>query len=85
MDASFHRRVVITLNLPFCPGHRVPSSCSARVSTRTRFSMVTPNATVMMGPKTHADIIQFIRGRANDWVQDEGLALVLLLDRFAGG
>jgi hypothetical protein len=35
--------------------------------------------------KTHADIIQFIRGRANDWVQDEGLALVLLLDRFASG
>lgn len=35
--------------------------------------------------KTHADIIQFIRGRENDWVQDEGLALVLLLDRFASG
>ena len=35
--------------------------------------------------KTHADIIQFVRGRANDWVQDEGLALVLLLDRFASG
>lgn len=35
--------------------------------------------------KSHADIIQFIRGRENDWVQDEGLALVLLLDRFANG
>jgi hypothetical protein len=35
--------------------------------------------------KTHADIILFIRGRENDWVQDEGLALVLLLDRFASG
>ena len=35
--------------------------------------------------KTHADIITFIRGRNNDWVQDEGLALVLLLDRFASG
>jgi hypothetical protein len=35
--------------------------------------------------KTHTDIIQFIRGRENDWVQDEGLALVLLLDRFASG
>ncbi len=35
--------------------------------------------------ETHADIIQFIRGRGNDWVQDEGLALVLLLDRFASG
>jgi hypothetical protein len=35
--------------------------------------------------KSPADIIQFIRGRDNDWVQDEGLALLLLLDRFASG
>jgi hypothetical protein len=33
-------------------------------------------------PHTDADIIAFIRGRDNSWSQDEGLALMLLLDRF---
>jgi hypothetical protein len=31
-----------------------------------------------------AEIVAFIRGRNNEWVQDEGLALFLVLDRFAG-
>lgn len=32
-------------------------------------------------PTTDADIIAFLRGQDNSWSQDEGLALVLLLDR----
>jgi hypothetical protein len=32
-----------------------------------------------------ANIVAFIRGTENDWVQDEGLAIYLLLDRFAPG
>jgi hypothetical protein len=35
------------------------------------------------GFASDAEIVAFIRGRNNDWVQDEGLALFLLLDRFA--
>lgn len=31
---------------------------------------------------TTADIVQFMRGRDNEWVQDEGLALLLLIDRW---
>jgi hypothetical protein len=32
--------------------------------------------------RSDAEIVAFIRGRQNDWVQDEGLALLLLLERF---
>jgi len=32
--------------------------------------------------ESDAEIVGFIRGRSNEWVQDEGLALFLLLDRF---
>jgi hypothetical protein len=32
-------------------------------------------------PNADADIIAFLRGRENSWSQDQGLALVLLLDR----
>jgi hypothetical protein len=32
-------------------------------------------------PSADADIIAFLRGQQNSWSQDEGLALVLLLDR----
>ena len=32
-------------------------------------------------PSADADIIAFLRGRENSWSQDEGLALLLLLDR----
>jgi len=34
-------------------------------------------------PTADADIIAFLRGQENNWSQDEGLALVLLLDRMA--
>ena len=34
-------------------------------------------------PREDAEILGFLRGRENDWSQDEGLALFLLLDRFA--
>lgn len=33
-------------------------------------------------PHTAPDVIAFLRGTDNSWSQDEGLALVLLLDRF---
>jgi hypothetical protein len=35
------------------------------------------------GPwKSDAEIVDFIRGRSNEWAQDEGLALYLLIERF---
>ena len=34
-------------------------------------------------PNEEADIIRFLRGRDNSWSQDEGLALILLLDDLA--
>jgi hypothetical protein len=32
-----------------------------------------------------AELLAFVRGKDNDWSQDEGLALFLLIDRFAPG
>lgn len=36
-------------------------------------------------PTADADIIAFLRGKENSWSQDEGLALILLLERIAPG
>lgn len=36
-------------------------------------------------PSDPAEIVAFLRGDDNDWVQDEGLALALLLDQVSPG
>ena len=35
--------------------------------------------------KSDAEVIDFLRGKENDWSQDEGLALFLLLEKIAPG